>query len=189
MLAEAERRGPRNAAWVRATVEDPPFQPESFDVVVACYTIHHLHDPGDFFRLVDRSLRPGGWFFALEYDGGANVSDTARGGSRRQLGDLARRAFALKNRSSLAARPEIVPRFNPSHRLLSYEEAIGYIPKPERYALHRVSRGPVRATLIPVLVHESAIDRAIARATGVVDRWLAGRAPGLFMWIAGRRIS
>jgi SAM-dependent methyltransferase len=187
MLTEAERRGPRRARWVRGALEDAPFRPGSFDVIVSCFTIHHLHDPGDFFRLVDRCLRPDGWFFALEYDGGSSVSDVSRGGSRRHLGDLARKTFARKNRRGLAARPIIEPRFNPAHRLLGYEELVGFLPEPERYELRRVRRGPLRSTLLPVLVEESALDRVVARATGVVDGWVAHRLPGLFMWIAGRR--
>jgi SAM-dependent methyltransferase len=189
MLAEAEQRGLRRTHWVRGTLEDPPFRPGSFDVIVSMFTIHHLYDPGAFFRLVDRSLRPGGWFFALEYDAGSGVADASRGGSRRRLGDLARGAFAFKNRRGLAALPVLAPRFNPAHRLLSYEEVVGFVPEPERYEISRVHRGPLRSTLLPVLIEESAFDRWVARTSGVVDGWIAGRVGGLFVWIAGRRSS
>jgi len=189
MLAEAVRRGPRDARWIRGTLEDAPLAPSSFDVIVACFTIHHLHDPATFFELVDDVLRPGGWFFALEYDGGTSVSDATRTDSKRHLGDLARKAFAFKNRRGLASVPFFEPEFNPAHKLLSYPEIESLVPDPERYELWRVNRGPLRPTLLPVLVEQSPLDRAIARTTGVLDGWVAGRVPGLFHWVAGRRVA
>jgi SAM-dependent methyltransferase len=182
MLAEARKRALPGAHWVRATIEDAPFPPATFDAIVAGFTLHHLHDPQAFFHLVDRALRPGGWFFALEYDD-SRVAAVSHADARRALGDAVRRAFARKNRRALAARPVLPPLFNPAHRALRFEEIRQAMPDPAAYDLHRESRG----VLLPVLVDESALDRLVARGAGAADRWLERRAGGLFQWIAGRR--
>lgn len=186
MLVEARRRASAGASFVQATIEDAPFADASFDVIVACFTLHHLHDLGPFFRLVDRTLRPGGWFFALEYDDAA-VTAGARRGLRRALGDVVRRSFARKNRGALARRPVLPPLFNPAHRQLRFEDVGRAMVDPEAWELRRESRGVLLPALLPVLVEESALDRMVARLAGAADRRLERRVGGLFQWIAGRR--
>ncbi len=187
MIGEARKRGLRDARWVRGTIEEPPFDGATFDVILASFTLHHLYDPGAFFRLVDRTLRPGGWFFALEYDGDSGSMEDARGGTRRALGDLVRGMFALKNHRALGSCPVLPRLFNPAHRALGLEEIRRALPDPGRYEIHREPRGVLLPALLPVLVEESALDRAIARWGSAVDRRLAPRVGGLFQWIAGRR--
>jgi SAM-dependent methyltransferase len=188
MLAEARRRGVAGASYVQATIEDAPFANATFDVIVACFTLHHLHDLGPFFRLVDRTLRPGGWFFVLEYDD-ASVTAGAGRGLRRALGDVVRRSFAIKNRRTLARRPMLPPLFNPAHRQLRFEDVVRAIGDAGAYDLRRESRGVLLPALLPVLVEESLLDRTVARLADLVDRRLERRLDGLFQWIAGRRRS
>lgn len=188
MLVEARRRKVPGARWVRASIEDSPFPPASFDVLLACFTLHHLHDPGAFFRLANLTLRPGGWFFVLEYDEGAAGWGSSRWArAARAAGDLARAAFARKNRRELAARPNPPRMFNPAHRFLGFGQVLEAMDRPDQYELRREPRGFLLPALLPVLVEESALDRRLARWMGAVDRRLAPRAGAFFQWIAGRR--
>jgi len=188
MLAESRRAAP-GAHGVQGLIEAPPFAEDAFDAVVACWTLHHLADLGDFFRLCDRSLRPGGWFFVLDYD--AAFAPVAEGGSRRSAkGDAVRALWARKNRAALARRPDLAHEFNPAHRLVSFAEirrALG----DRDYALRREVRGLLLPAFRDVLVEESALDRALARGLGALDGWLerrgGGREHGYLQWIAGRR--
>jgi ubiquinone/menaquinone biosynthesis C-methylase UbiE len=187
MLNQAKARGLAGARWIEAPIEQSPVEPASFDVVTAVFTIHHLHDPAAFFRLVDTALRPDGWFFALEYDAAARGDDAAGGfGARQGAGKLARALLRRKNRRALAALPQLERQFNPAHRFLSFEDMIAAIERPERYEVVRLPRGVVLPALLDVLVEDSAIDRGLARAAAAVDRRLQPRN-GVFQWIAGRR--
>jgi ubiquinone/menaquinone biosynthesis C-methylase UbiE len=190
MLRQARARNVPGARWVEGLIEEAPFDPGSFDAVLGCFTVHHLDDPAAFFRLADDVLRPGGWFFVLEYDRGAAEWSASRGGTpRRAAGDLVRAAFARKNRRVLEAQPTLPRLFNPAHRLRGWSELREAIPHPHDYELRRVSRGLLLPALLPVLVEESALDRRLARWAEAVDNRLAPRTGGLFQWIAGRRRS
>ena len=190
MLRQARARNVPGARWVEGLIEEAPFDPCSFDVVLACFTLHHLADPSEFFRLANRVLRPEGWFYVLEFDRGAAEWSASRGGRVRQAaGDLVRAAFARKNRRVLEAQPTLPRIFNPAHRLRGGKELRDAIPRPQDYALHRVSRGLLLPALLPVLVEESAFDRRLARWVEAVDNRLAPRTGGVFQWIAGRRRS
>jgi SAM-dependent methyltransferase len=187
MLGEAQARGVPGARWIEAPIERAPLEPASFDVITAVFTIHHLLDPAAFFRLVDTTLRPDGWFFALEYDATTHGDgDGGRAGAKQAAGTLARGLLARKNRRALAALPQLDRRFNPAHRMLRFEDLVAAIERPDRYELHRVPRGVVLPALLDVLVEESAIDRGLARVAEAVDRRLA-RSHGVFQWVAGRR--
>lgn len=122
MIHEARKRSLRNAAWLRGLIEQPPFRPNSFDVIVAAFTLHHLHDAGAFFRLVDETLRPGGWFFVLEYNGGTAVEAESAGTAQRRAGDRVRALFARKNRRTLDSLPQLEVLLNPGHRILRFDE-------------------------------------------------------------------
>jgi SAM-dependent methyltransferase len=189
MLAEARKREIAGARWVEAAIEDPPFAGESFDVILACFTLHHLFDPRAFFRFVESNLRPDGWFFILDFDGRSGAWD--KSGRRKVIeaaGNIVRAAFARKNRRTLAAQPTVPRIFNPVHRPRGLDEIVEAIDHPEHYELHNEARGVLLPALIPVLVEDSPVDRALARWAGVVDRRLAPRAGGLFQRIAGRRL-
>lgn len=195
MLREAKKRRLPHACWTRALIEDPPFRSEAFDVIFACFTLHHLYDPQAFFRLVDRTLRPNGWFFVLEYNAdssmlggsGGGVRQALGGGVRRSLGSLARSLFASKNRRALTSRPILPFLENPAHRQLGFAAIRQAMVHPERYEIHRELRGFLLPALLPVLVEESAFDRTVARWAGAADCYLERRFGGLFQWIAGRR--
>jgi SAM-dependent methyltransferase len=188
MLVEARRRGIPGASWVQATIEEAPFARATFDVIVASFTLHHLRDLRAFFGLADWALRPGGWFFALEYDDSSPLAD-ARHGSRRALGDVVRRAFARKNRRHLARLPVLPALFNPAHRQLAFADIDRAIGDPGSYEIRRSTRGVLLPALLPVLVEESAFDRMVARVASAADRRLERRVGGLFQWIAGRRVE
>jgi len=190
MLREARQREVVGARWVEASIEDPPFSRDTFDVILACFTLHHLFDPQAFFRLVDLTLRPGGWFFILELD---LAPQTWRRSFpwkyKRVAGNLVRAAFARKNRRPLAPQPTVPRIYNPAHRVRGFEEIMRAIERPERYDIRQESRGVLLPALTSVLVEESSFDRTLARWVGAVDHWLAPRVGGVFQWVAGRRRS
>jgi SAM-dependent methyltransferase len=191
MLERAGARGLEDAAWVHGTLESTDFPSASFDLITACFTLHHLHDPASFFALVESSLRPGGWFFALEYSGSAAAIADQRstlGRAAKRGGDLLRAAFTTKNRKALARRPVAERHFNPAHRFLSFDQIVSAIGRPGAYAIERIDRGVLLPTLIPVLVEDSRLDRGLARSLGAIDRQLAPRVGGLFQWVGGRRL-
>jgi SAM-dependent methyltransferase len=188
MLAEAKKHDLAGVHWVRGFIEAPPFSSAAFDVIVASFTLHHLYDPGAFFRLVQRTLRCGGWFFVLDYDGAwdsPGVSRRAR--IIRACGNVVRAFFARKNFRALATRPDLPLLFNPAHRTLGIAEIVQAIPRPEAYEIRRERRGVLLPALLPVLVEESAFDRKLGSLLEATDRWLAPRTGGVFQWIAGRR--
>src|SRR5262245_6129323 len=56
---------PRPAAgarFVTARFEELSLDPESFDVVTSCISLHHVRDKLPLYRLIHRALRPGGTF-------------------------------------------------------------------------------------------------------------------------------
>jgi len=187
MLLQARKRRLPQAGWTRALIEDPPFRSEVFDVILACFTLHHLYDPQAFFRLVDRTLRPEGWFFVLEYNADSGMLERSGGGVRRSLGGLVRSLFAFKNRRALVSRPILPFLQNPAHRQLGFGAIRQAMAHPERYEIRRELRGLLLPTMLPVLIEESAFDRTVARWAGAADRHLERRFGGLFQWIAGRR--
>lgn len=69
MLAEArERTAHANVRYLRASIEDACFPPESFDVVLSSLALHYVADFGAVVRNVRRFLAPGGIFvFSAEH--------------------------------------------------------------------------------------------------------------------------
>lgn len=63
-----------SARVVQGSVLDPPFAPESFDVVYSVGVLHHTPDPAGAVTALARLLRPGGrlsvWVYPPEYWGG-----------------------------------------------------------------------------------------------------------------------
>jgi ubiquinone/menaquinone biosynthesis C-methylase UbiE len=187
MLRVARDRDLGGARWMRGVIEDPPFERESFDLVIACFTVHHLLDPSAFFRLVDRVLRPGGWFFILDFDGGEGSQRSLSARAQKSSGELVRAAFAWKNRRALAAQPALPRLFNPGHRRRSFGELMAAMERPSEYEVRRLSRGVLLPALTLVLIEESRFDRMVARWAAAFDRRLAPRIGGVFQWVAGRR--
>jgi hypothetical protein len=137
--------------------------------------------------MVDRVLKPGGYFFLLEYDIDCGVAGPAGEGLRRKLGDLVRGCIAWKNRRALAGKPQLLPQFNPAHSLMSFAAIREAMPNPELYEFRRDSHGFVLPAFLPVLVENSMLDQGIVHLADSIDRHLAKSRSGLFQWIAGHR--
>jgi len=189
MLEVANSRALSRTTLLQGSIEQPPFRDQYFDVIVSIFTVHHLLDPGAFFRMVDRVLKPGGHFFLLEYDIDCGVAGAGGEGLRRKLGDLARACIAWKNRRALAGKPQLLPQFNPAHRLLNLAAIREAIPNPERYELRQESHGFVLPAFLPVLVENSVLDQGIVYLAGGIDRYLMKSRSGLFQWIVGLRLE
>ena len=86
-LADAPR-------FVRGVGEHLPFRPESFDVVLALWSLNHVLRPGDVFREVHRVLKPGGRFLIVLEDMEPAMADLVT--RRFQRGALRQVATALR---------------------------------------------------------------------------------------------
>jgi len=64
----AEAQGVTNASFRVTELDDPALAPESFDVIVAVFFLHHMPDriDNDLPRRFHQLLRPGGVFYALD---------------------------------------------------------------------------------------------------------------------------
>ncbi len=60
MIEVAKRKALKNVELVVGDCENPPFEANSFDVVICCESFHHYPNPQDFFNSVSHVLRPGG---------------------------------------------------------------------------------------------------------------------------------
>ena len=61
------------------------------------------------------------------------------------------------------------------------------MPDAGAYELCQESHGLLLSALLPVAVETSPVDRSMVRLADAMDRRLAGRRPGAYQWIAGRR--
>lgn len=188
MLAQAREKRISGASWVEGTIERPPLNGKQFDAVLACFTLHHLHDPAAFFKLLDRVLKREGRAFILDYDSTVDAwIDPQRSSPVKAAGDVLRVAFARKNRRALATLPSPPRDFNPAHRFRGFQEIVAAAQGHGTWQLRRIPRGVLRPALMHELVEDSRLDRAIARVAGAADRRLAPRFGGIFQWVAGRR--
>jgi len=90
LLAVAEKRkterGLSNVEFTQTTLLDAPFEPESFDIVMAFYVLHFCEDIDAVFKRIYQLLKPGGIF----------ISETACLGDKSKLaGMFIRSAGAL----------------------------------------------------------------------------------------------
>jgi SAM-dependent methyltransferase len=185
MLVEARRRQIAGGEWLEGTIEDPPEHALGVDVVVAAYVLHHMFDPGAFAGMLERALRPGGWFFVLDFDP-AGVGRPRRSGHlRRGAGSAVRTLLRRKNRRALENRHVFDPGFNSAHRFLAAHELVGLFPA-DRYETERVPRSAFLGSLSPVLVDDSRLDRRLAQWAIAADRRLRPSS-GAFQWLMGRR--
>ena len=187
MLAEARRREVSGSEWIEGAIEDPPERTRDVDVVVAAFVLHHMLDPRDFGAMLERALRPGGWFFVLDFDRAALGAPRGSGRLRRGAGGVVRALLRRKNRRALATRRAFEPGFNSAHRFLDGRELVSAVPAGE-YEIERVPRSPVLGALLPVLVDDSPLDRRLARWAIAADRRI-GSVNGAFQWVMGRRSS
>lgn len=186
MLAEAAERAPA-ARLIQGSIETHDFGAETFDVLIAGFTLHHMRSPRAFFELADRVLRPGGFLFVAEYngDGWAN-----HGWTRYAIKALAiplRKLLKWKNRRRLAAGAGIPVRFNPAHTMLSYDQIVAAMPHPEWYVLERQTHGVFILTFNYSLLIGSAFDRRVYRLIRGLDRLAEPFDRGDVQLITGRR--
>lgn len=187
MLVEAQRRELSGSLWVEGAIEDPPEGVLGVDVVVAAWVLHHMLDPRAFGTMVERALRPGGWFFVLEFDGSTIDAPGRARYLPRAAGGTARAILRRKNREALVRRESFKPRFNNVHRFLDGRGLLDALPADE-YEVERVPRSAVLGALLPVLVDDSVLDRRLARCAIAADRCI-GPSSGAFQWVVGRRTS
>lgn len=185
MLVEARRRQVAGSEWLEGTIEDPPEQALGVNVVVAAYVLHHMFDPRAFAALLERALRPGGWFFVLDFDPAGVGAPRRSGHLRRGAGGAVRAILRRKNRRSLANRRVFEPGFNSAHRFLAGHELVSLFPA-DRYEIERVPRSAFLGSLLPVLVDDSRLDRRLAQWAIAADRRIGPRS-GAFQWLMGRR--
>jgi len=184
MLSQARRFVP-DADLFLGTVEDHPFEDNGFDVVIAAFTVHHLFDPEAFFRMVRDVLRPGGWFFILDYNGDAWACRRWTHWALRALVFPWRVAARTKNRAEIAKQPKMALRFNPAHRLLNFREFNAFA---EACGLHveTMIHGVFPLWFNNDLFHSSSFDRASMRFLRSADRIVKSDNAGLFQWMHGR---
>ena len=188
MLEVARGQELPRTEFLQGTIEHAPFQGQIFDVIVAAFTVHHLCEPSAFFKLVDNTLKLGGYFFVLEYDIDSGAIGLAGDGLSRKMGNTVRSLIAWKNRRILAAKPPLVGQFNPAHRMMSFANLCNAMPDQKGYKVTHDSHGFVLPAFLPVLVEESAVDRGIVKVADAIDRRLKRSRTGLFQWVAGRRV-
>lgn len=187
MLAEARRHVP-GASFVAGALEGHSLAPGSVDVVMAAFTVHHLVDPRTFFQEAERALAPGGWIFVLDYNkDGASRSGWTRHAARALVAPL-RFVARWKNRSEIAAQPELPIRFNHAHQLLSLDElaeAAGSAGFSSRVA----TRGLLAPWFLHDLFETSRLDRWFLRIVNRIDRTIFPPRARSFQWLTGRRAA
>ena len=188
MLRQARTLQP-DGLWVQGLVERPPFAADSFSVVVATFTLHHLFDPADLFALIDGCLSVGGRFFLLEY---GDLVSARKGGPRGEgwlprAGDRARALIRRKNERELRKLHDVEIGFNSAHRPRTWQEIRDAMRAPDRYELTQCESGVLLPAFKRELVESSGLDRGLAGSLDAIDRWLAPKLGGYFQWISGRR--
>lgn len=187
MLAEARRHVP-GASFVAGALEEHPLEPDSVDVVLAAFTVHHLVDPRTFFQVAERVLAPGGWIFVLDYNkDGASRSGWARYAARAVVAPL-RFLARWKNRREIAAQPELPLRFNRAHQLLSLDELAG-AARSAGFSSDVLTRGLLSPWFLHDLFATSRLDRSFLRVLNRIDRTVFPPRARSFQWLAGRRTA
>jgi len=122
MLREA-RSGPQPASLVRALAGRLPFKDDSFDVVVCCRLLHHLHDEDEVEAVVGELVRVSArMVIASFWDSASLHALRRRVGLRRSEGPSGRRAVSKRvlRRVFDAAGAEVVE-FEHSFRFVSQQ--------------------------------------------------------------------
>ena len=188
MLRERNHRRVPGARLVHGSVEHHDFGSERFDVIASILMVHHLCDPGAFFRLVDRHLEVGGWFFVLEYNGAGWLHGRV---VRRPINWLVapmRRLVKIKNRVALASEPPVPARFNHAHRLLRFDDLLDTMPGRDAYRIARYTRGLFLPAFTNALVRESGVDATLYELIDAVDRVVGPFGAGYLQGVAGERV-
>lgn len=186
MIREAARHVPE-AVLINQPIDEFGFGEERFSLITAAFTIHHLHEPREFFDLVNRVLLPGGWFFLLEYNRASWLDrKLLRAGLAALLLPL-RTAIKVKNKKWLSQLDQVPRLFNSAHRLLTIAELDELMPNSEAYDLQRVTHGFSLPIFREALSAHSAFDRSVARALEAIDKRILPADAGHFQWVAGQR--
>ena len=188
MLSARNHRRIPGVRLVHGSVEHHDFGAERFDVIASVLTVHHLCDPGAFFRLADRHLPVGGRFFVLEYNGAGWAHGRL---TRKPVSAIVaplRRLIKIKNRAALATVPPVPARFNHAHRLLRFEDLVAAIPGRDAYRVTRYTRGLFLPALNNALVRESGVDATLHELIGAFDRIAEPFGAGYLQGVAGERV-
>lgn len=121
MLIEAQRQG--ETGWMQGDVEHLPFQDDSFDVVVCCRLLHHMHDESEIESVVRELTRVSHrMVIASFWDSASLHALRRRVGLRRSEGPTGRRAVSKRilRRAFDAAGADVVG-FHYSFRFVSQQ--------------------------------------------------------------------
>jgi ubiquinone/menaquinone biosynthesis C-methylase UbiE len=188
MLAQSRAQVPE-AELVAGAVEMQTFEPGSFDVITAAFTVHHLVDPGAFFEAAHRWLAPGGWIFLLEFNRDAwSVAPGARKLVLRLSVAPLRFLVRWKNRRAIADQPGVRSKFNSAHALRGIEELRG-VARTHGFEPRSIHRGLLRHWFVQDVFEESKLDCALITALGAAEDLLCPPHARSYHWLAGRRIS
>ena len=169
MLTEARRHVPM-ARLIHDSIEHHNFGDDRFDVVIATFTLHHMHDPREFFNLLDRVLAPKGLFFIGDYNAAGWENILWSKWIINTLVSPVRALLKWKNRHVLSQQPNFPLLFNPVHRLLSYQDILNAMVNRDAYVVHQSTRGAILPALNYALVEESSLDRVLYNILDRVDR-------------------
>lgn len=67
MIEVAKAKNLKGVNWVVGDCENLPFEENSFDVIICSNSFHHYPNPQDFYRSVERVLKPGGRLILQDY--------------------------------------------------------------------------------------------------------------------------
>lgn len=144
MLREARSGPQRSSSLVRALAGRLPFRDDSFDVVVCCRLLHHLHDEEEVEAVVGELVRVSArMVIASFWDSASLHAWRRRVGLRRSEGPSGRRAVSkrLLRRAFDAAGAEVVE-FEHSFRFVSQQ---AFAVALKRAPVEQRSRGVVTA--------------------------------------------
>ena len=185
MVAEARKHVP-SARFIHGSIESHDFGGEQFDVLLATFTLHHMHEPRAFFEMADRILKPGGWIFISEY----NATGWGNAGWTRSVIEFLvaplRFLVKIKNHKQLTSQHNIPLMFNPSHRLLSYSDIRSAMTHPGDFTWSRLTKGLLTLAFNYALVPQSNLDQAIFNIFSVLDLVVKPFRAGGFQCIIGR---
>lgn len=184
MLEELRRNVP-GARAVRGILEDHPFAPASFDVVVAAFTLHHLREPAALFAAARELLAPGGALFILEYNRDDWNTTRWKRLAARLLVAPARFVMRRKNRREIAVQPTLRPRFSAVHRLYGLDE-LATMARDDGFDVTVESTGWLGPWFLHDVFPSSRLDHALVDALREIDR-LAPRRQRRFQWLEARK--
>ena len=187
-MLQAGRRAVPGMNWIQGALERLPLRAESFDVVIAVFTVHHLAETKTFARAIELVLRRGGWCFVLDYEGSSPTFDRR---FKRLAGALVspfRFVWKRKNATALAALSVPDPGFSRAHRPRSRDEIVTALINKRDWAIKGRRHGYLIPQLHHTLVAGSRADALALNVIRFVERIFVPLGPGQLQWIAMRRL-